>query len=395
MRFLSVNHLRLGSSSVGIPADLSPDARIFSARSVWHRAVDLAIREQVHAVLLTGNIFSPTNPSLEPWGPLVDGLAQLQQAEIPVVAIEQGEFTASNLTRFTSADAVHWLDDVLEWDPIFTTDSTLVDGSAVHIVAASLVETTDTPAENPITTEQMNHPDSIWLLTDPLQPDQMAIENALIIEPGSASALSSHETGRHGAWLIDTETRDAELHPLVSIEFASTDIDISAADDLDTLERDITSGLVKLVDTARVDDSIADLMLADVTLSGSSRLYPALAATANELQRMLRIEHDGMVIAMTKVAIDATPAIELEPLLKRPDPVGEVARLLAALQTGSNLNDAQSRLLTAAEQKLLAISHARVFGSILDMEPDTDATTLLRRQGWATLDALVRQRGID
>lgn len=395
MRFLTVNHLRLGSAPRGIPAHVAADNRAYSTRATWQRAVALALREQVHAVLLSGQTLSPTNAGLEPWGPLVDGLAELQRTGIPVVAIAEGEFTPSNLARFAPADTVQWLDGTLDWEPTFTTGMDVIDAPAVHIVAGSFAQDPDAPVGNPVTLQQIDQPDSIWILTDSIQPDLITGEHALVIEPGSAAPLSATETGRHGAWLIDTDSLDAQLLPLASLEFASVDIDISEAEDLDNLERIITTTLVEIATEARNDGSIANTLLADVTLTGRSRLYPALADTADELQRMLVIEHDGMSIAISRISIDATPMIDLEPLLNRPDPVGEVARLIYTLASGDELTEAQSRLVTATEQKLLSVSHARVFGSILDTEPDTDGPTLLRRQGWATLDALVRQRGID
>lgn len=395
MRFLSVNHLRLGSSPGGIPSQAGTEFSTFSTSAAWHRAISLAIRENVHALLLSGETISATNTGLEPWGPLVDGLAELHQAGIPILAVEHGTFNATNLARFTNIDSLHWLDDELDWDPVFTTHRQLRDDPAVHVITGSLAEHTDSRSENPVTLEQIDHPGSIWILTDSLQPDQLSGEHALVIEPGSAAPLSSHETGRHGAWLIDTDTREAHFLPLAAIEFAAIDIDISEADDHDTLEHIVTSSLVHAADTARNDGSIAESLVVDATLTGTSGIYPALADTADELQRMLQIEHDGMTISISRITNDATPPIDLEPLLNRPDPVGEVARLISALDSRSELSDAQSRLVHAAEQKLLAVSHARVFGSILDRDSDLDAPTLLRRQGWATLDALVRQRGID
>lgn len=395
MRFLSVNHLRLGSSPGGIPAHLTSDPRAFSTRAAWQKAVSVAVLEGVHAVVLSGETLSPTNSGLEPWGPLADGLAELQQAEIPVIAIENGEFTARNLARFSPDDNVYWLHDSLNWEPIFTTSMNEVDRQTVRIIAGSLAESTDAPADNPVTLDQVDQPDSIWLLTESIQPDAIQGEHALVIEPGSVAPLTSRETGQHGAWLIDTDIREADLIPLASLEFASVDIDISAADDLDTLERTITEGLVSYANTARQNGSITQTLLTDVTLTGGTRLYSALNDTVSELESMLVIEHDGMTIGINETHIDATPLIDLNPLLNRPDPVGEVARLIKALDSGEDLSDAQSRLLTATEQKMLAISHARVFGSILDSEPEIDAATLLRRQSWATLDALVRQRGID
>lgn len=395
MRFLSVNHLRLGSSPGGIPAHLTADTRGFSTRTAWQRAIATAVRERVHAVVLSGQVLAPANTDLEPWGPLCDGLADLQRAGIPVVAIENGDFTAHNLSRYAPEDTVVWLTDMLAWEPVITTSANAFNGLAVHIVSASLAESSDVPVSNPITMNEIDQSASIWLLTDPLQPDQFSGDHALVVEPGSVAPLSSHETGRHGAWLIDTDTREAHLIPLANLEYAAVDIDIHQADALDALEHIISSTLAELANNARSDGSITNTMLVDITLSGSSRLYAALADTANELQRMLVLEQADMEIGIGRITIDATPEIDLEPLLNRPDPVGEIARLIHALTTGSELSTAQSRLLTATEQRLLTVSHARVFGSILDLETDVDAPTLLRRQGWATLDALVRQRGID
>src|SRR5690606_6498332 len=120
------------------------------------------------AVLLSGQTLSPANNGLEPWGPLADGLAELQQAGIPVIAIETGEFTQRNLARFAGNDAVHWLHDSLNWEPIFTISMNEIDRPTVHVIEASLAETSDAPVDNPVTLDQVDQPDSIWLLTDSL-----------------------------------------------------------------------------------------------------------------------------------------------------------------------------------------------------------------------------------
>lgn len=394
MRFLSINHPRLGSRPAGIPSILSADNRTFATRYAWSRAVSTAIQQEVHAVLLTGEVFAASNTGLEPWGPLLDGLADLRRAGIPVVCIAHGEFNPRTLARFATDDAIIWLETGLDWDPPVTTSMNAIDGPAVHVINGSLAESMDAPAQNPVTLESIDHPDSIWILTAAMQPDVIRGEHALIVEPGALAPLFPDETGRHGAWLIDTETAEAALIPLATLEHVSIDLDISSAEDLDTLEQLISASLVRESTTARNDGSMAETMLVDLTLTGTSRLYPALADTLADLQPTLVIDHDEMAIAISHVTIDATPSIDIEALLGRPDPVGEVARLIQAL-TEDDLNEQQARLLTATEQKLLAVSHARVFGSILDDQPETDAPTLLLRQSWATLDALVRQRGID
>lgn len=395
MRFLSINHLRFGQAPIAVPQHLSTDTRSFSTRAAWFRAVALAVSNQVHAVVLTGHTISPIAAELAPWGPLAEGLADIAAADIPVIGIAEGQFNPRNLSRFAPDANIHWLTSDLDWNPPFTTSKDQWDGPSVHIIPGNLAQQADTPAEHAVVLSDIDHADSIWLLTSTSQPDALYGEQALVIEPGSLTALDSTETGRHGAWLVDTDTRDAELIPLAGLEFAAIEIDVSTADNLDTLESTVTAALINAADTARADGSIATTLLVDATLTGATRLYPALLDTASELESMLVLEHHGMTIALTGISIDATPQIDLTPLLGRPDPVGELARLIDVLQSGAEPSESQSRLLADTEQKMMAVSHARVFGSILDHQPAADAPTLLLRQSWATLDALVRQRGID
>ena len=390
MRFLAINHPRLGASPSGIPDHVVTDRSAFSTRAAWFRAVETAIQQQVHAVFLTGEIIAKTNRSLEPFGPLVDGISQLQQAQIPVVVVANDAFTPAIAKRFGLLDAIEFVEDRLDWDPPIVTTTDAVNGRSVHIIAAQLAESDDAPVPDPISLNDIDHPDSIWLLTSARQPDSMEGDHALVIEAGSLSPLSASETGDHGAWLVDTDTREATLVPLANLEFASVAIEISSAGNLEDVERIIAQELVGLA-----EGSAATTIVVDATLTGATRLYPALADTATDLQQTLSIEHEGVLVVLSDISIDATPTIDLDPLLGRPDPVGEVARLIQALSTGDELTEAQAQLVTAVDQKLLAVSHARVFGSIIDTPAEADATVLLQRQAWAALDTMVRQRGID
>jgi len=391
MRFLVANHLRLGAAPGGIPEHFPTDSQAFSTRTAWSRAVAHAMEQRVHAVFLTGEIIATTNPGLEPFGPLADGIAQLREANIPVVAISDGRFTPATARRLRLDDSVLFLDDVLNWNPPITTSREALDGPAIHVVAASLAESADAPVANPITLDEMDHPGSIWILTDAPQPDDIRTDHALVIEPGSIAPLSPFEIGTHGAWIIDTDAMEAELVPLASLEFAAIAIDVSDAHSVEDVERIIAQGLVRTAD----DVPAASHLVMHCTLTGPTRVYAALADVAADLQRTLALEHEGVTIAISGIDIDATPIIDLEPLIGRPDPVGEIARLLHAFSSGDDLTDAQTQLLAAVDQKLLAVSHARVFGSIVDVPLAADATTLLRRSAWAALDTMVRQRGID
>ena len=110
------------------------------------------------------------------------------------------------------------------------------------------------------------------------------------------------------------------------------------------------------------------------------------------------IQHEGVVAAITAVEIDTTPDIDLEPLLGRPDPVGELARLLRALDPDAGERaPAHDVLVQKAATRLQAVHRARVFASVAsDPEPGPEmARALLRRESWNVLDALIRQRGVE
>lgn len=394
MRFLVVNHLRLGAMPGDIPDLAGTDSTAHSTRGSWQRAIDYALRSNVHAVFLTGEIISPTNPGLEPFGPLIDGIIRLEQAHIPIVAIADGRFTPDIARRFKLAEAVQFLDDRLDWDPPIVASREVGAGPCIHIIAASLAESTDAPVHRPITLAEIDEPQSIWILTDALLPDVFRGEHALVIEPGAAAPLTLHEIGSHGGWLVDTEAFDATLVPLASLEYAAIAIDVHPAQNVEDVERIIAQALIAAADHIDANAGVTTLVV-QCTLTGVTHLYPALADIGNELKRTLMLDHARITIVISHIDNDATPNIDLGPLIGRPDPVGEVARLLHALSTGEELSPSHARLAEEVEQKLLAVTHARVFGAIVDTPLSTDAHTLLQRQAWATLDTMVRQRGID
>ena len=394
MRFLVANHLRLGAVPGDIPDQAATDHSAHSTRAAWLRVIDRAVQDRVHAVFLTGEIISSTNPGLEPFGPLIDGLTHLQQADIPVVVIADGRFTPEIAQRFGFERAVQFLDDHLDWDPFISTSRDARDGPVIHIIPASLAESTETPVPHPVTLTEIDQPQSIWILTDPLQPDALQGEHALVIEPGSVAPLSPYESGTHGVWLVDTEAFDATLVSMAGLEYAAIAIDMTTAQSVDDAERIIAQALIAAADETLANGNASTLVVYG-TLTGATHLYPVLADLATELEHTLILEHAGVTVAIARIENDATPTIDLEPLIGRPDPVGEVARLLHALGTGDDLTESQSQLVSAVEQKLLAVTHARVFGAIVDTPLSADAPTLLQRQAWATLDTMVRQRGID
>ena len=77
LRLLLTGDLHLGRSSSRLSNTALHDE--FRATTAWHRIVDLAIREQVHVLCLSGDVVDETNRFWETIGPLEQGIRRLAE----------------------------------------------------------------------------------------------------------------------------------------------------------------------------------------------------------------------------------------------------------------------------------------------------------------------------
>ncbi|HWV35683.1 MAG TPA: hypothetical protein VNZ55_08620, partial [Thermomicrobiales bacterium] len=241
----------------------------------------------------------------------------------------------------------------------------------------------------------------IWVLGGQREPDLVEQNGTVIIEPGASCPLDPLETGPYGAWLLDTEDPGQSQHLALSpVRFESVDVDISGAKTLDEVEHRVVGALHETLERCISDDPRGQLLCVPcvVTLTGTTHHAPELPAFMRDLAATLDIQREGIVAAITEVQIDARPDIGIAPLLGRPDPVGELARLLTWLDGGDvERPDAHAALLQRTLTRLQGVHRARVFATVAgDPEPDAEmARDILRRESWNVLDALIRQRGVE
>lgn len=424
MRFLCASNLRLGRRISGVPDHLNLDPARLSTSAVWRRVVEVAIAQDVDAVLLAGNVIDRENREFEPLGPLRQGVVALEQAGIPVIAVAgQQDFDTLPSVARSLGDAIDVLDSA-SWDRVVIDDMTIVGRSAAHAsgetgLAASLPDTTgdttlvmlpasltggDAPESvfQPVALADLaSMPARIWVLGGQREPDLVEQDGTVVIEPGATCPLDPLETGPYGAWIVDTahpaESRHLQLSP---VRFESVDIDITGAGTLDEIEHRVVGSLHETLAQCASDDDLGQLLCVPcvVTLTGTTDHYPELPGLLREMAATLDIQRDGVAAAITEVEIDARPDIDLAPLLRRPDPVGELARLLTWLDGGEvERPDAHAALLQRTVTRLQGVHRARVFATVAgDPEPDADlARDILRRESWSVLDALIRQRGVE
>lgn len=448
MRFLCASDLHLGRRPGGIPDHLGLDPARLATTTVWDALVELAIAEQVDAVLLAGNVIDRENRLFEPVGPFERGLTELARHEIPVYAIA-GDHDFDVLRRIADNDRSGTLrlvggDGRWEQVPLESggdTPVTLVAWSAparshpgtplagfampehpdqpvIALLHASVAEEQPVPGDYaPVTRNDLGGwPVDLWIAGHGHTPHFDTDDVVPLLVPGSGSPLDPRERGPRGAWIVDFEqtetarTVDARHVPLAPVRFSDVTLNVTDVADLGEIEARLVRSVHDALAGAIAEDPGGHLVCVgcNLTLQGRTPIHAEIPELVDDLARTLDMQDQATIAAITSVTIDTRPDIDLGPLVGRADPVGEVARLLQSLDPPGLLHDtaadgfdhlapAHQRLLRQTATRLQAAHRARVFAAIAgDPEPDLSAAaTHLRREGWTILDALIHQRGME
>lgn len=430
MRFLCASNLHLGRRIAGLPDHAGVDPARLSAAATWNRLCNAAVTYDVDAVLLAGDVIDRENPLFEPAGALQQGLGVLEREGIPVVMIA-GDEDFESLPR-----AVEMLNS-----PVVTLlgpdrPSIDINDNGDHATVIGISQNVATGIRNVLANVrdlQTDHPTvvmlhgsltdghappgtfqpvqmedlatshtDLWILGAQHDPDVIVEGDTTAIEPGATFPMEPHETGIHGATLVelfDEGGSVCELIPLSPIQFADIDLELIGTEDLEAVESAIVRAMYDTLDDALATNAVASLATVPCTvyLTGSTPLHAELPSFLDELSRTLAISHQGVSATLHDYEIDTRPQVELKPLLGRPDPVGELARLLSALDDDGEPTPAQEALIQRAVDRLVGVHRSRVFAGVAhDSAPDEEiARMALRREAWNVLDALVRQRGVE
>ena len=425
MRLLCASNLHLGRATYGTPGRLGLDPARLSMTAAWDALVDLARAESVDAVLIAGDLIDRENRRFEPLGPIERGLTALSRDGIPVIAVAGDEDV--DALRALVTDAPEGSFRVLGRDGAWETAEIANNGETVTVagwsapgraIGGSPVADLDLDADvvllhgtpdgqgrgfAPIPAGAVaNSPARLWIAGAPMVPSKEELDGATLLAPGSIAALSPVDVGPRGAWVVDVgDAVDARQVPLAAIRFDHVDVDLTGANDNAEIETRVIGALHETLDRAVEQDVASHLaaVCAHLTLYGRTGAYSALPGQLDEIARAVDLQRDGVVLAITSTTNRTEPDVDLGPLLERADPVGETARIIRSLDAPSidAMPAPYAELLRRTATRLDGVHRSRVFAAVSsDPEPDLDAAReLVRREAWATLDALIRQRGID
>jgi predicted phosphodiesterase len=415
-RLLCLADLHLGRASGRIPAGLPVPAEKLTPRAAWQNAVVAARRLGVQAVVLAGDVVDSTNDRFEAFGALHDGVRELLECGIRVLAVA-GNHDGVALPRL--ADLVPRF-ELLGRGGRWEMATIAGPGGVVHLAGWSFPAErfTDDPAaagllprgadgvtvgllhgdldrpgghHAPTSSARLRAADyDAWLLghvhTPTLDPATRAPGYL-----GSLVGLDPTETGPRGAWLLEAADGRVRLalQPLAPLRWEVVDVDVSGLEDL----------ALDLPD--RVLGALRDRFTAPPTTWGDALAVGVrvrLTGRARDLAGLVRHARSDLLVGKTTAAgglavfiDDVSLAVELAhdlATLARGDdtPVALLARRLLALQAGG-----EDSLLRAARDAAAELD-ARYFGGLGPRAlTDDQLRGQLHQAGLRALDALLAQ----
>ena len=421
VKILATADIHIGRSPTRVPD--STRNRSSCAR-MWSAIVELAIREQVDLVALSGDIIDHRNRFFESTGPLETGLARLAAAGIHTYAVA-GNHDHDVLPRIVDAVGTdhfhllgrngHWEradfppdgpprlriwgwsfpDSHFETNPLASWEGDPDDDlPAVGLLHADL----DVPASRyaPVSrTKLASHPLAVWLLGHIHAPQLHEMQSGpTLLYPGSPQAMDPGETGPHGPWLIEVHGRHnitaPRQIPLSKVLYSALEVDLSDVETEDALDACLLKRTgMHLKDIAHSSNP-PEFVSLRIQFTGRTRL----CGQVDDYFKSLELERsfESVTQNVDQVTNHTLPAINLQQLAQQHDPPGILARTLLELHAGQS-SARLAALLDEAHQKQREVFNSHNYATLSeDALPDVSATRQrLLRQGNLLLDRLLAQ----
>ena len=421
VKILSTADLHIGRTPTRVPDAIRTQS---SCARMWSAIVELAIREEVDLVTLSGDVVDHANRFFEATGPLETGIAQLAQAGIDTYAVA-GNHDYDVLPRIVDAvgtDRFHLLGRRGQWESVdfvragkpelriwgwsfpdrhyetnpLTGWTGEVDDQvpSVGLLHADL-DVLDSRYAPVSRADLAARPLTAWLLGHVHAPQLHEMESGpTLLYPGSPQAMDPGETGPHGPWLIEVHGRQqitARQVPLSKVRYSQLEIDLSGVETKDALDTCLLQRtrhhLENIAHTSRPPEFVS----LRIEFTGRTRLCGQIDAHARSLDQLEQVD-ERVTQKVDKVTNRTLPAIDLQQLAQQHNPPGVLARTLLELETGAG-NAGLQALLDEAYQKQADVFQSRSYTTLSgDPLPDLQLTRQrLLQQGTLLLDRLLTQ----
>lgn len=417
----------LCAGDIHIGRQTSKTRQPYRTADAWTAIVDLALREQVDLVAISGDMIDKVGKSYESRGPLAAGLQRLMEAAIDVVAVTGnhdhdvlvslagqtgfehlrllgvGEQWEQFTLRREGADVLH----VLGWSfghehvdvsPLPTVPH--IDRGDLPVLGllhaeVDVVSSRYAPAS---LAHFRGHDVDFWLLGHIHKPWHYVGQNVLY--PGSPYAMDPGEPGVHGAWLLTLDygkAPEVRLVPLSPVEYRTVSIDVTELTDelsfggivQDALSRDVDATM------ALHGDLLRELSIR-IHVFGESGEHPNVLRWLIRYQQGTDFSDSRVPMKIDKVSNAVRPPMQLEELAAGNGPAAELASLILALDQDS-LTDPYASFVGELVNDLNQVSDHPNFSQLRDPDSPLDLAPAavrmtVRDRSWALLSALIGTR---
>ena len=417
---LFVGDIHLGRSPHRLAA-AGLDPRRLDPAEAWRRVLRYALDHDVQAVVLAGDVVDQDKDRFEAFGHLHAGVARLVAAGIAVVGVA-GNHDSIALPRLASRIAAfqllgaggRWqrveLDgvDLIGWsfparhhqrDPLH--EPGLAEALASRRDAALCLGVLHTDLDGgnspyaPTGRLALDaQPLAGWFLGHIHQPDDLAVGRP-IGYLGSLVGLDRGETGPRGPWLITptSATRlTAEQLPLGPVHWTSMMVDVSRLD-LAAAGHDVLHDALMARVSAEAETD-AWLIAGDFAAVGCTITFTGRTDQPSVLARFITEREATELVfpvadipwVVVSMQVATQPALDLDALAAEPTPLGQVARLVLALNTDG------AAAMPQLVQAELASFDPSPWSTDMQRAPLPDPVLTTRVAAMALLEQLLRQR---
>lgn len=423
VKILSTADIHIGRCSSRLPE--LEHARRYSSARMWHTIVDRAIQEKVDLVTLSGDIVDHDNRFFEATGPLETGLLKLANAGIHTYAVS-GNHDYDVLPRLIDSvgtDYFHLLGRNGKWEqteferdgkpvlrihgwsfPSSHVQSNPVSGwsptedhelPVIGLLHADL-DVPDSRYAPVLRSELQSHDLTMWLLGHVHRPQLWEASSApTVLYPGSPQAMDPGETGAHGPWLIEIQSRyeiSARQIALSKVRYETLDVDLTETESKAEFENRLLDSTGQYLKEVAGDAGSLEFLSLRINLTGRTSISGLVDEYSESLCEQFERSTGTITARIDTVTNNTLPQVDLNALAEKHDPPGVLAQTILALHSVS-ADDRVRDLLRDSHQKHLEVFRANAYNTLgKDTEPDLDATRRrLIRQGTRLLDRLLAQ----
>ncbi len=400
-----------------LPEQLSPAA-------AWQSTVQTAIREDVDAVLLAGDVVEAEEDFYEAFSLLDAGLRELIAAGIHVLAVA-GNHDVMVLPRLAdSLPGFQLLGRDGEWEEVLLqcqngTSLHILGWSfpsrAVHLSPLESLPTLEAPAAArigllhcdldagpspyaPVRSAQLRQaPVDAWMLGHIHSPSEFSASRP-IGYLGSLVGLDPSETGRHGPWLMEVRSKtDISMQQLslAPLRWESMEVDLSELEQAEDLPVLISAAVGDQRERLAPELGETRLVGCRLRLVGEApaELDRVLAAAREGLDDFHH-ERDGVSFFIERITNATQPRIDLLAMSEGQEPPALLARRLLVLARPAD-DPEKRRLVSAAKEDLRRLHAQPLWSSLGERDLSEDyLVDLLQRSGRSALQDLLAQQEV-